>query len=75
MRLATWAHAVHAHPKRDYTATNHCRSNQLHGCLHASGLCSITLTNASEYAIAQPSMAGRTSKLLADGAWDGLLRH
>ena len=35
------------------------------------GLCSITLTNASTLAIAQPSMAGRTSKLLAEGAWDG----
>jgi len=35
------------------------------------GLASITLTNASEYAIAQPSMAGRTSKLLAESAWDG----
>lgn len=35
------------------------------------GLCSITLTNAGELAVAQPSMAGRTSKLLAEGAWDG----
>ena len=35
------------------------------------GLCSITLTNATEYAVAQPVMDGRTSKLLAEAAWDG----
>jgi hypothetical protein len=58
-------------PGAAYTATVDAEIATFTVAFTRPGLASITLTNASEYAIAQPSMSGRTSKLLADGAWDG----
>jgi hypothetical protein len=59
-------------PGASYTATVNAEITTFTVAFTRPGLCSITLTNATEYAIAQPAMAGRTSKLLADGAWDGV---
>jgi hypothetical protein len=59
-------------PGAAYTATVDAEITTFTVAFTRPGLASITLTNASEYAVAQPSMAGRTSKLLADGAWDGV---
>ena len=58
-------------PGAAYTATVDAEITSFTVAFTRPGLCSITLTNAGTLAIAQPSMAGRTSKLLADGAWDG----
>ena len=58
-------------PGASYTATVNAEVTSFTATFTRPGLASITLTNATEYAIAQPAMDGRTSKLLADGAWDG----
>lgn len=58
-------------PGASYTATVNAEITSFTVAFTRPGLCSITLTNASTLAVAQPAMAGRTSKLLADGAWDG----
>lgn len=58
-------------PGSSYTATVDAEITTFTVAMTRPGLCSITLTNASELAIAQPAMAGRTSKLLAAWAWDG----
>ena len=57
-------------PGAAYTATVDAEITTFTVEFMRPGLCSITLTNAGELAVAQPSMAGRTSKLLTDGAWD-----
>ena len=59
-------------PGASYTATVNAEITSLTVAFSRPGLCSITLTNASEYSVAQPTMSGRTSKLLAAGAWDGV---
>ena len=58
-------------PGAAYTATVDAEITTFTVAFTRPGLASITLTNASEHAIAQPEMDGRTSKLLAEGAWDG----
>ena len=58
-------------PGASYTATVNAEVTSFTVAMTRPGLVSITLTNASELAVAQPSMAGRTSKLLAEAAWDG----
>ena len=58
-------------PGASYTATVDAEVTTFTVAFTCPGLCSITLTNETEYAIAQPAMDGRTSKLLAGGAWDG----
>lgn len=37
---------------------------------YGTGVVNITLTNGSGYTVAQPTMTGRTAKLLYSGAWD-----
>ena len=58
-------------PGASYTATVDAEITSFTVAFTRPGLCSITLTNATEYAVAQPVMDGRTSKLLAEAAWDG----
>ncbi len=58
-------------PGAAYTATVDAEITTFTAAFTRPGLVSITLTNASEYAVAQPTMTGRTSKLLAEAAWDG----
>lgn len=58
-------------PGAAYTATVDAEITTFTVAFNRPGLCSITLTNAGELAVAQPVMSGRTSKLLAAGAWDG----
>jgi hypothetical protein len=59
-------------PGASYTATVNAEITTFTVAFTRPGLASITLTNADTLAVAQPAMAGRTSKLLADGAWDGV---
>ncbi len=58
-------------PGAAYTATVNAEITSFTVAFTRPGLASITLTNAGTLAVAQPAMAGRTSKLLAEGAWDG----
>jgi len=58
-------------PGASYTATVDAEVTIFTVAFTRPGLASIALTNASTRAIAQPAMDGRTSKLLAEGAWDG----
>ncbi len=58
-------------PGAAYTATVDAEITSFTVAFTRPGLCSITLTNASTLAVAQPEMTGRTSKLLTEGAWDG----
>jgi len=59
-------------PGAAYTATVNVEITSFTVAFTRPGLCSITLTNVGTLAVAQPSMTGRTSKLLAEGAWDGV---
>ena len=59
-------------PGAAYTATVNAEVTTFTVAFTRPGLASITLTNADTLAVAQPSMAGRTSKLLAEMAWDGV---
>ena len=58
-------------PGASYTATVNAEITTFTVAFTRPGLCSITLTNASTLDVAQPTMADRTSKLLAEAAWDG----
>ncbi len=58
-------------PGASYTATVDAKVTSFAVAFTRPGLCSITLTNASTLDVAQPTMADRTSKLLAEAAWDG----
>jgi hypothetical protein len=58
-------------PGAAYTANVDAEITSFTVAFSRPGLCSITLTNAGTLAVAQPAMTGRTSKLLAEGAWDG----
>jgi len=58
-------------PGAAYTATVDAEVTSFTVAFTRPGLVSLTLTNAGELAVAQPSMVGRTSKLLAEAAWDG----
>ena len=58
-------------PGAAYTATVNVVITTFTVAFTRPGLASITLTNAGTLVIAQPSMAGRTRKLLAQPVWDG----
>ena len=69
-RPITLVRRVDSHPRRILHGYS-MRLPYVHGGLTRPGLASITLTNADTLAVAQPAMDGRTSKLLAEAAWDG----
>lgn len=57
-------------PGVQYKATTTGNVTALSVSTYGTGVVNITLSNGSGYTVAQPTMTGRTAKLLYSGAWD-----